>query len=65
MSDDLKASALSVYGNTFCKTPNIDRLAGSMWLSMCNSSGSERVTKSLKQNVDERLCLIVIPMEFI
>ena len=28
--------------------------AGSIWLSMCNSSGSERVTKRLKQNVDER-----------
>ena len=29
MSDDLKASALPAYGNTVCKTPNIDRLAKS------------------------------------
>ena len=29
MSDDLKASALAAYGNTVCKTPNIDRLAKS------------------------------------
>ena len=29
MSDDLKASALPAYGNTVCKTPNIDRLAAS------------------------------------
>ncbi len=29
MSDDLKASSLSVYGNEVCKTPNIDRLAAS------------------------------------
>ena len=29
MSDDLKASALSAYGNTICRTPNIDRLAKS------------------------------------
>lgn len=27
MSDDLTATALSCYGNTVCKTPNIDRLA--------------------------------------
>ena len=27
VSDDLKASALGCYGNTLCKTPNIDRLA--------------------------------------
>jgi len=27
MSDDLKASALPAYGNTVCKTPNLDRLA--------------------------------------
>ncbi len=27
VSDDLKASALGCYGNTQCKTPNIDRLA--------------------------------------
>ena len=27
MSDDLKASVLPVYGNTICRTPNIDRLA--------------------------------------
>ena len=29
ISDDLKASVLPVYGNTVCKTPNIDRLAAS------------------------------------
>lgn len=29
MSDDLKASALPAYGNTVCKTPNLDRLAKS------------------------------------
>ena len=29
MSDDLKASVLPAYGNTVCKTPNIDRLAKS------------------------------------
>ena len=29
MSDDLKASALSAYGKTICRTPNIDRLAKS------------------------------------
>ncbi len=29
MSDDLKASALPAYGNTICRTPNIDRLAKS------------------------------------
>lgn len=29
MSDDLKASALPAYGNTVCKTPNLDRLAAS------------------------------------
>jgi arylsulfatase A-like enzyme len=29
MSDDLKASALPAYGNTICKTPNLDRLAAS------------------------------------
>ena len=29
LSDDLKASALPAYGNTVCKTPNIDRLAKS------------------------------------
>jgi hypothetical protein len=29
MSDDLKASALSVYGNKVCKTPSLDRLAAS------------------------------------
>ncbi len=29
MSDDLKASAVGAYGNTMCKTPNIDRLAKS------------------------------------
>ncbi|MDP6232228.1 MAG: sulfatase [Nitrospinaceae bacterium] len=29
MSDDLKASVLSTYGNTVCQTPNIDRLAKS------------------------------------
>jgi iduronate 2-sulfatase len=29
MSDDLKASALSAYGNETCKTPNLDRLAAS------------------------------------
>ena len=27
ISDDLTATALSCYGNTVCKTPNIDRLA--------------------------------------
>ena len=27
ISDDLTATALSCYGNTLCKTPNIDRLA--------------------------------------
>jgi iduronate 2-sulfatase len=27
ISDDLKASALSCYGNKICKTPNLDRLA--------------------------------------
>jgi iduronate 2-sulfatase len=27
ISDDLTATALSCYGNTFCKTPNIDRIA--------------------------------------
>ena len=27
VSDDLKASALGCYGNTVCKTPNIDKLA--------------------------------------
>lgn len=27
IADDLKADALSVYGDSFCKTPNIDRLA--------------------------------------
>jgi iduronate 2-sulfatase len=27
MSDDLTATALSCYGNTLCRTPNIDRLA--------------------------------------
>ena len=27
VSDDLKASALGCYGNSLCKTPNIDRLA--------------------------------------
>ena len=27
MSDDLTATALSCYGNTICRTPNIDRLA--------------------------------------
>lgn len=27
ISDDLTPSALSCYGNTVCKTPNIDRLA--------------------------------------
>ena len=27
MSDDLKASALPIYGNEVCKTPNLDRLA--------------------------------------
>ena len=27
MSDDLIASVLPVYGNTICRTPNIDRLA--------------------------------------
>ena len=29
MSDDLKASAMSAYGNTVCKTPHLDRLAKS------------------------------------
>ena len=29
ISDDLTANALSCYGNTVCKTPNIDALAGS------------------------------------
>ena len=29
MSDDLKASAVGAYGNTVCKTPNLDRLAAS------------------------------------
>ena len=29
MSDDLKASVLPAYGNTICKTPNIDQLAKS------------------------------------
>jgi len=29
MSDDLKASGLSAYGNTICRTPNIDRLSKS------------------------------------
>ena len=29
MSDDLKASVLPAYGNTVCRTPNIDRLAKS------------------------------------
>ena len=29
MSDDLKASALPAYGDTICKTPNLDRLAAS------------------------------------
>ena len=29
MSDDLKASVVGAYGNTVCKTPNIDRLAKS------------------------------------
>jgi iduronate 2-sulfatase len=29
MSDDLKASVLSAYGNSVCRTPNIDRLAAS------------------------------------
>jgi arylsulfatase A-like enzyme len=29
MSDDLKASVLGSYGNTVCKTPNLDRLAAS------------------------------------
>ncbi|MDP7050916.1 MAG: sulfatase [Verrucomicrobiota bacterium] len=29
MSDDLKASVLSVYGGSVCKTPNLDRLAAS------------------------------------
>ena len=29
MSDDLKASVLPAYGDTVCKTPNIDRLAAS------------------------------------
>jgi iduronate 2-sulfatase len=28
VSDDLTATALSCYGNTICRTPNIDRLAG-------------------------------------
>lgn len=28
ISDDLTATALSCYGNTVCRTPNIDRLAG-------------------------------------
>ncbi len=28
VSDDLTATALSCYGNTVCRTPNIDRLAG-------------------------------------
>lgn len=28
ISDDLTSTALSCYGNTVCKTPNIDRLAG-------------------------------------
>ena len=27
VSDDLKASALGAYGNTICKTPNLDKLA--------------------------------------
>ena len=27
VSDDLKASVLGCYGDKFCKTPNIDRLA--------------------------------------
>ncbi|MBT4815265.1 MAG: iduronate-2-sulfatase, partial [Lentisphaerae bacterium] len=27
ISDDLTYTALSCYGNTVCKTPNIDRLA--------------------------------------
>lgn len=27
ISDDLKASVLSCYGNSVCATPNIDRLA--------------------------------------
>ena len=27
MSDDLKASALSIYRDKICKTPNLDRLA--------------------------------------
>ena len=31
----------------------------SIWLSMCNSSGSERVTKRLKQNVDEQILLLL------
>jgi arylsulfatase A-like enzyme len=29
MSDELKASALAVYGNTVCKTSNVDQLAKS------------------------------------
>lgn len=29
MSNDLKASALSAYGNTVCQTPSLDRLAAS------------------------------------
>ena len=29
VSDDLKASSLGCYGNTVCRTPNIDRLASS------------------------------------
>src|SRR5262245_58690574 len=28
ISDDLTATALSCYGNTICRTPNIDRLGG-------------------------------------
>ncbi|MCA9156429.1 MAG: sulfatase-like hydrolase/transferase, partial [Planctomycetales bacterium] len=29
ISDDLTPTALSCYGNTVCRTPNIDRLAAS------------------------------------
>jgi iduronate 2-sulfatase len=41
ISDDLTATALSCYGNTICKTPNIDRLAaGGTRFTRCFCQGT-------------------------
>src|SRR5262245_34949431 len=42
ISDDLTATALSCYGNTICRTPNIDRLANQ----------GTRFTRALCQGTD-------------